>query len=129
MILPDSSFWIEYFKSGSKVHFPKGVLPEEIWTTPPIIQEVLQGIREEFVKINIQNIFGSFHNTGNLVSLEEYIAAADLYRLARKNGKTIRSSNDCLIAAIAMKHSLTVLHRDRDFSILAKLSNLQTLQF
>ncbi len=129
MILPDSSFWIEFFKLGSKVRFPNSLLAEEIWTAPPIIQEVLQGIRDEHTKINIQQIFESFRNTGNSVSIEEYIQAAELYRLARKNGKTIRSGVDCLIASIALKHSLIVLHRDRDFTVLAKLSKLQTLQF
>ena len=47
-----------------------------------------------------------------------------LYRAARRAGLTVRSSVDCLIAACAIRHGFTVLHRDRDFPVLAKISPL-----
>jgi hypothetical protein len=47
-----------------------------------------------------------------------------LYRAARRAGLTVRSSVDCLIAACAIRHGLTVLHRDRDLPVLAKISPL-----
>ena len=50
--------------------------------------------------------------------------AVDLYRLARRAGITVRSSTDCLIAACALRHDLTVLHRDRDYPALATISSL-----
>jgi predicted nucleic acid-binding protein len=31
---------------------------------------------------------------------------------------------DCLIAACALRHALTVLHHDRDFDALARVSSL-----
>jgi predicted nucleic acid-binding protein len=34
---------------------------------------------------------------------------------------TVRSSVDCLIAASATRHQLTVVHRDRDYASLARL--------
>jgi predicted nucleic acid-binding protein len=37
---------------------------------------------------------------------------------------TVRSGIDCLIAVCALRHGLTVLHNDRDFSQLAKVSPL-----
>jgi predicted nucleic acid-binding protein len=46
-------------------------------------------------------------------------AAVDLYRRARRAGVTVRSGVDCLIAASASRHQLTVVHRDRDFAALA----------
>jgi hypothetical protein len=51
--------------------------------------------------------------------------ADGLYRMARRQGLTIRSSVDCLIAACALQHGLTVLHSDRDYPQLAKVSALQ----
>jgi predicted nucleic acid-binding protein len=48
-----------------------------------------------------------------------------LYRAARRTGKTPRSSVDCLIAACALRHDLTVLHRDRDFEALTQVSILR----
>jgi hypothetical protein len=51
--------------------------------------------------------------------------AVELYRSARRRGRTIRSSIDCLIAASALRHDLTVLHVDRDYAELAEVSALQ----
>ncbi len=48
--------------------------------------------------------------------------AANLYRLARRTGLTIRSSVDCLIGACAIRHDLELMHRDRDFNVLAAIS-------
>jgi hypothetical protein len=53
-----------------------------------------------------------------------FIEAAELYRAARRQGLTIRSSVDCLIAACAMRHDLPVLHMDRDYELLARVSTL-----
>jgi len=53
--------------------------------------------------------------------------AIDLYRQARRQGLTIRSGVDCLIAACALRHELPVLHRDRDFSVLAAISPLEAI--
>jgi predicted nucleic acid-binding protein len=55
---------------------------------------------------------------------ERFEEAAGLYRAARRAGFTIRSGVDCLIAACAIRHGLTVLHRDRDYPVLAKVSPL-----
>lgn len=59
--------------------------------------------------------------------LEEslFLEAADLFRVARKAGKAIRSATDCLIAACAIRHDLVVLHHDRDFTPSAKVSPLR----
>ena len=55
---------------------------------------------------------------------EVFRLAVDLYRSARRAGFTVRSSVDCLIAACALRSSLTVLHHDRDFDALARVSTL-----
>ena len=53
------------------------------------------------------------------------IEAVDLYRRARRAGFTVRSSVDCLIAACAIRHDLTVLHKDRGYTSLARVSSLR----
>ena len=52
--------------------------------------------------------------------------AADLYRAARRAGLTVRSGVDCLIAACALRHGLEVLHHDRDYDTLARVSTLRS---
>ena len=45
--------------------------------------------------------------------------ASRLYASCRRAGKTPRSSNDCLIARIAVEHDLHLLEDDRDFEAIA----------
>jgi predicted nucleic acid-binding protein len=45
--------------------------------------------------------------------------AAHLYARCRWAGVTPRSANDCLIATHAIHASMPLLHRDRDFGLIA----------
>ena len=54
-----------------------------------------------------------------------YLEASSLYRSARRSGLTIRSSVDCLIASCALRHDLEVLHHDRDYTSLARITPLR----
>ena len=62
------------------------------------------------------------------VPSELFIAAADLYSSGRRRGITIRSSVDCLIAAIEIHNSVPVWHRDRDFDAISSFTNLRSLK-
>jgi len=59
------------------------------------------------------------------IPAERFLEAADLFRAARRAGVTVRSGVDCLIAACAIRHHLTVVHRDRDYTALARVSALR----
>jgi predicted nucleic acid-binding protein len=50
--------------------------------------------------------------------------AAEIYRLCQRAGETIRSVNDCLVAAIALRREVPVLHKDRDFDAIAAHTEL-----
>jgi predicted nucleic acid-binding protein len=43
-----------------------------------------------------------------------YLRAAELYRALRERGRTVRSTVDCIIAAIAEESGAELLARDRD---------------
>ncbi|MDQ3612034.1 MAG: PIN domain nuclease, partial [Actinomycetota bacterium] len=43
-----------------------------------------------------------------------------VYRTARLSGRTVRSLVDCLIAVVAARTGTVVVHRDRDFDVLAQ---------
>ena len=59
------------------------------------------------------------------VPLARFEFAGEIYRIIRAGSFTIRSSNDCLIAAIAMHHDVTLLHGDRDFDYIAQFFPLR----
>lgn len=98
---------------------------DEIVTCLPVIQEVLQGFREEQAFRIAREAMLSLPSIESPLGIAVVEEAVGLYRAARRQGLTIRSSVDCLIAACALRHGLTVLHHDRDYSSLAKISALQ----
>lgn len=51
--------------------------------------------------------------------------AAHLYGVCRQEGKTIRSKIDCLIGAVAIRNDASVLHRDVDFEVMARHTELK----
>jgi predicted nucleic acid-binding protein len=59
------------------------------------------------------------------MGVDLFESAVALYRTARRAGVTVRSSIDCLIAASALRHDLEILHRDRDYPMLARVSPLR----
>jgi predicted nucleic acid-binding protein len=54
--------------------------------------------------------------------------ALGLYEQCRRAGETIRSANDCLIAAIAIRNDVAVLHKDKDFDAIARHTALQAVR-
>lgn len=125
MILVDTSVWIELFRKGSRLHEGGAFDIEEAATCLPVVQEVLQGFREEEAYRLAREAMFSLPIVESPLSREVFERAVELYRLARRQGLTVRSSTDCLIAACALRHDLTVLHRDRDYPALARVSGLR----
>ena len=128
-VMIDSSVWIDGF--NPKINSPeKRVLKKmiqddyPIFLCPVIYQEILQGIREDKVFEQVKYILQQFRMIDiELMYVTDY--AVDLFRHLRKKGITIRKSIDCLIASYAILSNLQFLHNDRDFSQIAKESNLK----
>ena len=57
-----------------------------------------------------------------------YDTAATLYRRCRGEGETVRRLIDCLIAAVAIGADVPVLHRDADFDVLARHTELDIVR-
>ena len=62
-----------------------------------------------------------------VAGLGDYEHAASLYRRCRRAGDTIRALSDCLIAAVAIRAGLPLLHADRDFDVLARHTELRVV--
>jgi len=59
------------------------------------------------------------------LGLTDVDRAIQIYRQARRLGLTVRSSVDCLVAAAALGHDLTVMHCDRDYGAIARVTGLR----
>jgi predicted nucleic acid-binding protein len=125
MILVDTSVWVETFRRRDPLQLEALVDFDEVVTCLPVIQEVLQGFREERAFRTARDAMLSLPVVESPLGLRVIEEAVELYRAARRRGLAIRSSIDCLIAACALRNDLTVLHRDRDFPLLARVSALR----
>lgn len=125
MILVDTSVWIEVFRARRPLDLEAVVAFDDVVTCLPVIQEVLQGFRDEVAYRRARDAMLSLPIVESPLPEDVFSQAVDLYRSARRGGLTVRSSVDCLIAACAIRHDLEVLHRDRDFSALSRISALR----
>jgi predicted nucleic acid-binding protein len=124
VILVDTSIWIEVFRKRNPLRIQSVLEFDEIVTCLPVIQEVLQGFREERAYRAARDAMTALPILESPMEEPLFVEAAGLYRSARRRGLTIRSSVDCLIAACALRHDLPVLHKDRDYEVLGRVSPL-----
>lgn len=125
MILVDTSVWIDVFRKSKPLNLASLVTFDDIVTCLPVVQEVLQGFRDENAFRLARDAMQALPIVESPLGPDVFGEAVDLYRRARRGGMTIRSSVDCLIAACAIRHDIEVLHRDRDFDALASMSSLR----
>lgn len=124
-MLVDTSVWIEVFRARRPLDLEAAVAFDDVVTCLPVIQEVLQGFRDELAYRRARDAMLSLPVVESPLPEDVFSQAVDLYRSARRGGLTVRSSVDCMIAACAIRHDLEVLHRDRDFSALSRISALR----
>jgi predicted nucleic acid-binding protein len=125
VVLVDTSVWIEVFRRGTPLQLESIVDLEEVATCLPVVQEVLQGFRDERAFRLARDAMYAFPMVESPLGQAVVDEAVDLYRRARQAGRTVRSGVDCLIAACALRNGLTMLHHDRDFNAFAEISTLQ----
>jgi predicted nucleic acid-binding protein len=127
VILVDTSIWIELINGRLGRTLAADRLLEFV-TCGPIVQEVLQGVRQASASDPFRDGFLAIPCLSDPLPCSAFLQAADIYRQGRQKGFTIRSSADCLIAAIAIENKVPVWHRDRDFDVIARYTPLHASQ-
>ena len=127
MYLVDTSVWIDFLRGTDVAHVTALTelldSDELVGTAPVILQEILQGADSEERFRKWRGFFSDLWCYVPDHPVDTYVAAAQIYQVCRCSGKTPRSSNDCLIAQIAIEHGLVLLHNDRDFEVIAEVAN------
>ena len=85
--------------------------------------EVLTGARDEAHLVALRRLMA--RSTFESVRSDDFEVATSLYRSARRSGVTVRSLNDGVIAAVAVRLGVPVLHVDRDFDALSTCTELR----
>ena len=128
MILLDTSAWVEFLRNtGSPVcHLVEELLADEIAVCDPVRMEILAGARDEAEFLRLRRLLA--RATTIPVQATDYDAAAVLYGRCRRQGETVRKLIDCLIAAVAIRAGVPILHNDADFDVLARHTELRVYE-
>jgi predicted nucleic acid-binding protein len=116
-VLVDTSAWVDFLNgfaspaADALAELLQG--DEDVCTCGIVVAEVFQGLRRDRGRDTIRRSFE------DMIFLEPpgihlYFRAAELYRGLRERGRTVRSTIDCIIAAIAEDGGCDLLARDRD---------------
>jgi predicted nucleic acid-binding protein len=128
VILADTSAWVEFLRgTGSEVNVRLRELlaEDQLVTTDVVLMEVLAGARDAAHRDELRGLLARCEFTPTQ-GPSDYETAADLYRSCRREGHTARALTDCLIASVAIRSGLPVLHADADFDTLARHTPLET---
>lgn len=117
MTLVDTSVWIDFFAGRDLPHVETLVAKidanDELALCGLVLTEILQGIRSDVAYERTRERLRPLA----MLPMDEriFVKGADIYRSLRRRGVTIRRTNDCLIAAVALAYDVTLLHADADF--------------
>jgi hypothetical protein len=128
-VIIDTSAWIEFSRSASgpvRAAIDAALDSKQAMTTDIVRLELLVGLSVPARAAMAGILAGCrFLPQEGYFDVED---AVDLFDRCRRGGETIRSPNDCLIAAIAIRHEVPVLHRDRDFDTLSRHTGLAAVR-
>jgi hypothetical protein len=125
LILIDTSAWIEFLRDTGSPACERvdKLLGSRIATCDAVRMEVLAGARDQEHLQQLRQLLAR----ATMLPTEsiDYDTAAALYRSCRGQGKTVRKLIDCLIAAVAIRAKVPVLHVDADFTTIAAVTELR----
>jgi len=121
-VLVDTSVWADFI-NGAQTWQTEALArlvadEHDIVTCGVVVAEVLQGLRPGKVR---RRLSAQYADMTWLTPVEPhtYVAAADLFSHLRRNGVTIRSTIDCVIAVVCAEGDALLLTADMDFERIA----------
>lgn len=129
-IVVDTSAWIEFLQAtGSETHLRlvAAIESDDRILVPEVVRmELLIGGTSEEWAARRRRLLDAF-DAEPIMPLVDSEAAAAIHRACRRGGETVRNLIDCQVAATAIRTGLPVLHRDRDFEVIARHTRLRVV--
>ena len=124
VVLVDTSVWVDWLRgvdsAASDLLQRLSVDPgSTIATTQPVVMELRAGAPASELS-SLEDVL----SRAAMLSVNpdlDFAVAADVYRAVRAAGHTPRSTVDCLIAAVTIRHEALLAHRDREFVRMASV--------
>lgn len=91
--------------------------------TDPVMLELLAGARPHQIDDLLRLL--SEQDYKPVLARLDWLDGAEVYRTCRTLGLSVRSQMDCLMAAVAIRLDVPVLHHDRDFAAIASATALR----
>lgn len=128
-MLIDTTVWIDFFrgKDNQQVKLLESTLANRdgLFICGVVLTEILQGISDTK---QYQTTRASLEPLTYLdMSQDTFLLAADIFRMLRKKGITVRKTIDCMIGAVAIENNIPLLHNDKDFVPMVKYCGLISL--
>lgn len=130
MTLADTSAWIEFVRrtgSWANTRLRQAIHDGEVLVTEAVVMEVLAGARNREHEQSLRRLLAGARLTP-VGGLDAWEQAARIYRICRRAGFTPRSQLDCLVAAVAIREDVPVIHADRDFDQIARHTPLRVAE-
>ena len=129
-VVVDTSAWVAYLRADESaadqaLTWLVDHQPDRVLVCGPVAMEVLAGARSPRHLRDLRRMLHEFASEP-VVGLDDFDAAADLYRQCRTQGVMPRNLLDCLVATVALRTDSIVLHADRDFEAIASCTDLRT---
>ena len=129
MVVADSSVWIDYFNASPNpardtLRRLLNDADARIVVPDLVLFKVLRGFRDERPQRQARTLMMSL-DVVPTASVDLCMQAAQHYRDLRRNGITVRSGIDVLVATFCIEHDYLLLHHDRDFQAFEDLRGLR----
>lgn len=128
MTLVDTSVWVEFLRGtpGRATGFVRDRLGTGLGASEPVLLELLAGARQGEHTTRLERLLLGQTWYGLEPGLD-YRGAVDVFHATRTTGHQPRSLHDCLIAAVALRHTVPVAHRDADYERIAAATGLRVI--
>ena len=127
MTLVDTSAWVDFLRATSSratTYLRDHLGDPGLGTTEPVLMELLAGARAGAHTTRLERLLLS-QSWYRVQPALDYRGAVDIYQATRATGYSPRSLQDCLIAAVALRHDRAVAHRDVDFAYIAAATGMK----